>query len=1273
MRLTAGEINILIRARDEASRAMGRIGNAAGSMGKAIKRGAQIAGLALAALAVAAAATFINFDSAMTKSIAIMGDLDDAMRETMEVTAREVAKTTTFSMTEAADSYFFLASAGLNAEQAIAALPQVAAFAQAGMFDMALATDLLTDAQSALGLTVDDTAKNLENMARVSDVLVKANTLANATVEQFSTALTREAGAALKSFNIDVEEGVAVLAAFADQGVKGELAGTGLSRILRLMTSAAVNNADAYEQLGVAVFDSTGNINNLADIVADMENALGGMSDETRVAALEALGFQARVQGVILPLLGTSDAIREYDSALRDAAGTTGAIAEKQLESLGAQLSLLRSGFEDVLFVVGKEMEPGLRALVATLREDVIPAIERELPGALDKARQVFDEAVPVIKQFGDDIETAFTFIIDNEGAIVAAIVVIGGTVVLAFGPVSAAVLALAGITAAVALFRTDIEDLSPAMLELERQILEQTITWGKWILVAGIAAGIALALAGQFVLAAAAIGAGAGAAVAIKAATDRLNELAPVMGRVGRLAGAADDTFTGLKQALADTEGPMIRVNDGIHNTAAFLPRATVELKLIALALDEVANQGPNAADAIEIVTAAAIASGQSFRTMTIEMLQTTAAMQAMAEQWTSTQASFVGFGTSPDIQAAIDRLAEFNAPPPPPPPPAASTFDGLGDGADAAIEEVESAFARGARLWMEAVVKGVADGTVTFQDAVDNLAIIGSDGFQTIIDELAAKQTDIERVWQIIIDTIERGFVRIQDIAELQDLGTFGAEVADDFINSMLGADWAAISIAIFEAAEEEAREAAEEAAAAFAEEFEAGLAGLGSLIADSFGTFTGVGGDTEESVAAALAIAERRLELIGLEIAAQRMQEARLAAILVLEGEIADERERSQRIIDGITRRIEGEQEALADFLAEAAADMVAAEDSLASAVDDLADAEDNLRQVREASADGLREMERELQDLRNQLDTSQAIEAGGPRTLTDIAQDLEQARQASNAARAAGFQAELDAAQAAAEARVAVLEGQISEEEAAIEAAEDAVDAARDLVEARRDDIEAIKEEIAARKEATAALIDALEADIEYIEEIRDARIEAFEAEIEAIENTTSAYEDHIAVLEDEIAAIQAVSEADQLRREIALLQAKQELDLLRDEFLPTEEEMLENIAEQVELWEGLLDVFANIEAGIFDVTDAAILMQAGLFELAALILQINAGLLPYPGAGGSSGLLVPGAQAPVFTAGGVSAPIAGAQVVNVTNNIRNITVTSDLDETLRGLR
>src|SRR3972149_6739188 len=103
-----------------------------------------IGGLAIgSAFAGLITKTFIDFDDKLNQSLAIMGDVSDEMRGEMSDAAREVAKTTVFSASPAAESLFFLASAGLDAADSIGALPIVARFAQAGMFDMATARGAL--------------------------------------------------------------------------------------------------------------------------------------------------------------------------------------------------------------------------------------------------------------------------------------------------------------------------------------------------------------------------------------------------------------------------------------------------------------------------------------------------------------------------------------------------------------------------------------------------------------------------------------------------------------------------------------------------------------------------------------------------------------------------------------------------------------------------------------------------------------------------------------------------------------------------------------------------------------------------------------------------------------------------------------------------------------------------------------------------------------------------------------------------------------------------
>lgn len=333
-------------------------------------------GVGVAAGVAGAIKSFADFDAALQQSVSIMGDVSSEMRTQMSDAAREIAKTTKFSAAQAAESYYFLASAGLNAEQSIAALPAVAEFAQAGMFDMALATDLLTDAQSALGLSSKDTAENLKNMTRVSDVLVKANTLANASVQQFSEALTNKAGAALKLLGKDVEEGVAVLAAFADQGVKGSEAGERLNIVLRDLQTASIKNKDTWEEMGLAVYDSAGEMRNIADIVGDLTGVLEGASDEQARLTLMSLGFQDRSVSAIMTLLGLEDKIRDYESALRKAGGTTKDVASKQMDTLNAQLGLLKDGFKDLALEVGQAATPLIRDLVGVLQRSQ-PTLQR--------------------------------------------------------------------------------------------------------------------------------------------------------------------------------------------------------------------------------------------------------------------------------------------------------------------------------------------------------------------------------------------------------------------------------------------------------------------------------------------------------------------------------------------------------------------------------------------------------------------------------------------------------------------------------------------------------------------------------------------------------------------------------------------------------------------------------------------------------------------------------------------------------------------------------
>lgn len=366
--------------------------------------------------------SFASFDDALTKSAAILQGAEGRMDD-LAAAAREVGKTTTFSATQAAEAFFFLASAGFDAEQSIDALVPVTTFAAAGTFDLATATDLLTDAQSALGLKSKDAATNIANLVKVSDALVGANTLANATTRQFSEALTAGAAAAGRVAGLELNEIVAVLAAYADQGIKGADASTKFRVALRDLQTKALENADAFRQLGIEVFEEGGALRKLADIIRDVERRFVGMEARQKKATFQQLNFADKSSQALLTLIGFSGQIDEYNRRLNNLGGITQRVADKNLSSFSAKMKILQGQAEDVAITLGGELAKIIEEVVVPVIQDVIKVV-----GGVVEGFSRLDE------------ETKRTIV--GAVALVAAI----GPAVLAFGGLLKVLTAIAGI-----------------------------------------------------------------------------------------------------------------------------------------------------------------------------------------------------------------------------------------------------------------------------------------------------------------------------------------------------------------------------------------------------------------------------------------------------------------------------------------------------------------------------------------------------------------------------------------------------------------------------------------------------------------------------------------------------------------------------------------------------------------------------------------------------------------------------------------------------------
>ena len=213
-----------------------------------------------------------DFESAMSQVGATMGMTVEEIQngskefEALRKAAIDMGSTTAFTCSEAAEALNYMALAGYDAETSINMLPNVLSLAAAGSIDLAYASDMITDSQTALGLTLEETKVLVDQMA-------KAASKSNTSVEQLGEAILTVGGTAQYMAG-GTEELNTVLGLLADNGIKGSEAGTHLRNMILKLASPTDDAAALIKNLGVEIFDAEGHMRSFADIFPDLNAAM---------------------------------------------------------------------------------------------------------------------------------------------------------------------------------------------------------------------------------------------------------------------------------------------------------------------------------------------------------------------------------------------------------------------------------------------------------------------------------------------------------------------------------------------------------------------------------------------------------------------------------------------------------------------------------------------------------------------------------------------------------------------------------------------------------------------------------------------------------------------------------------------------------------------------------------------------------------------------------------------------------------------------------------
>lgn len=430
------------------------IGGKISSVGDTLtqKVSAPIAGIAGVAVKTAA-----DFDSAMSGVAATMGytveelntegsEAQQTMSKLSEF-AQEMGKTTAFSASESAEALNYMALAGYSAEQSMEMLPTVLNLAAAGGIELATASDMVTDAQSALGLSTEQTVAMVDQMAT-------AAASGNTSVAQLGDAMLT-IGATAAGMSGGTAELTKALTVLADNSIKGSEGGTKLRNIMLSLQDAAKDGAVDFGDFSVSVYDAEGNMRGITDIMQDISANMQGMTNEAKDAIVSGI-FNKQDLAAANALLNTSSQrFDELGKSIEGASGSAQAMAEVKLDNFEGQITLLKSALEGVAIDIGQIILPYIQQFVEKIQGlvDWFSSLDSSTQELIVKAGLIVAAIGPVLSIVGRIVSAVGTI-----GSAIGSVISFVPTIISVVSSVGAVLTgtlipAIAGIITALAPF----------------------------------------------------------------------------------------------------------------------------------------------------------------------------------------------------------------------------------------------------------------------------------------------------------------------------------------------------------------------------------------------------------------------------------------------------------------------------------------------------------------------------------------------------------------------------------------------------------------------------------------------------------------------------------------------------------------------------------------------------------------------------------------------------------------------------------------------------
>lgn len=273
--------------------------NAGKANAKLTSLGSALATTAAGAIAMAGGMAMVNasLDNVRAyadyeESLAFTQGLLGATREemaAMEEQAFSLARTTRYTAGESMDAYYELLSAGLTQQEAMDALETTLKGAVIGHMEASESADMLTTAMRAFQIPAEDSLL-------IMDKLTMGTRLSKIHFDEYTHAFGTFGGV-MAGANQSMEDSIALFGVMRTAGLSASRASMMIKMLGTHLMGMSDANIERVNDLGVAIFDSAGEMRALPDIMRDIFTAMPVPSELIGRTDLEEGDIQEYAQG----------------------------------------------------------------------------------------------------------------------------------------------------------------------------------------------------------------------------------------------------------------------------------------------------------------------------------------------------------------------------------------------------------------------------------------------------------------------------------------------------------------------------------------------------------------------------------------------------------------------------------------------------------------------------------------------------------------------------------------------------------------------------------------------------------------------------------------------------------------------------------------------------------------------------------------------------------------------------------------------------------------